>query len=302
MTQISHMQGIFGLLPTPYRENLEIHTKDLSKVAKFCCDTGQHGIVWPVMVGEFWFLGEHERLEALDTVLETVNGYIPVVFGCSGISIPQVLLYARAAEKTGVDAIIAMAPDRIDQNGTIDMYRRLAEVFSGPIIVQNADNYAPLNGDQLASLVDEIPQIQYIKEERQPGPKHIAEVTSVVSDQVKCIFGGAGGKFIIDEMNRGAKGNMPACEFGDVLVKIDNLWKNNEIEAARSLHRKLLPLINLENHPFMRYILKRRGVFSNLIERAPTGKLSLDESDRFEISELLKVITQEFESYPILPE
>ena len=302
MTQTSHMQGIFGLLPTPYRENLEIHKKDLSKVAKFCCDTGQHGIVWPVMVGEFWFLGEHERLDALDTVLETVNGEIPVVFGCSGISIPQVLLYARAAEKAGVDAVIAMAPDRIDQHGTIDMYQRLAEVFSGPIIVQNADNYAPLNGDQLASLVDEIPQIQYIKEERQPGPKHIAEVASVVSDQVKCIFGGAGGKFIIDEMNRGAKGNMPACEFGDILVKINNLWKNNETEAARSLHRKLLPLINLENHPFMRYILKRRGVFSNLIERAPTGKLSLDESDRFEVSELLKVITQELESYPILPE
>ena len=296
------MQGIFGLLPTPYRENLEIHKKDLSKVAKFCCDTGQHGIVWPVMVGEFWFLGEHERLDALDTVLETVNGEIPVVFGCSGISIPQVLLYARAAEKAGVDAVIAMAPDRIDQHGTIDMYQRLAEVFSGPIIVQNADNYAPLNGEQLASLVDEIPQIQYIKEERQPGPKHIAEVASVVSDQVKCIFGGAGGKFIIDEMNRGAKGNMPACEFGDILLKINNLWKNNETEAARSLHRKLLPLINLENHPFMRYILKRRGVFSNLIERAPTGKLSLDESDRFEISELLKVITQELESYPILPE
>ena len=302
MTQTSHMQGIFGLLPTPYRENLEIHKKDLSKVAKFCCDTGQHGIVWPVMVGEFWFLGEHERLDALDTVLETVNGEIPVVFGCSGISIPQVLLYARAAEKAGVDAVIAMAPDRIDQHGTIDMYQRLAEVFSGPIIVQNADNYAPLNGEQLASLVDEIPQIQYIKEERQPGPKHIAEVASVVSDQVKCIFGGAGGKFIIDEMNRGAKGNMPACEFGDILVKINNLWKNNETEAARSLHRKLLPLINLENHPFMRYILKRRGVFSNLIERAPTGKLSLDESDRFEVSELLKVITQELESYPILPE
>ena len=302
MTQTSHMQGIFGLLPTPYRENLEIHKKDLSKVAKFCCDTGQHGIVWPVMVGEFWFLGEHERLDALDTVLETVNGEIPVVFGCSGISIPQVLLYARAAEKAGVDAVIAMAPDRIDQHGTIDMYQRLAEVFSGPIIVQNADNYAPLNGEQLASLVDEIPQIQYIKEERQPGPKHIAEVASVVSDQVKCIFGGAGGKFIIDEMNRGAKGNMPACEFGDILVKINNLWKNNETEAARSLHRKLLPLINLENHPFMRYILKRRGVFSNLIERAPTGKLSLDESDRFEISELLKMITQELESYPILPE
>ena len=302
MTQFNDMQGVFGLLPTPYNEELEIHTEDLSKVATFCCDTGQHGIVWPVMVGEFWFLGEHERLEALDTVLETVNGEIPFVFGCSGISIPQVLLYARAAEKAGVDAVVAMAPNRIDQDGAIEMYRRIAEVFSRPIIVQNADGYAPLSGEQLASLVDEIPQIQYIKEERQPGPKHIAEVTSVVSDQVKCVFGGAGGKFMIDEMNRGAKGNMPACEFGDILVKINNLWKKDKPEAARSLHRKLLPLINLENHPFMRYILKRRGVFSNLIERAPAGKLSLDENDRHEISELLKIISPEIESYPILPD
>ena len=302
MSNLNHMQGIFGLLPTPYDENLEIHTKDLSKVAKFCCDTGQHGIVWPVMVGEFWFLGEHERIKALDTVLETVNGKIPLVFGCSGISIPQVVHYARAAERTGVEAVIAMAPERTDQNGAIEMYRRIAEVFSKPIVIQNADNYAPLTGDQLAALVDEIPQIQYIKEERQPGPKHIAEVAAVVSDQVKCIFGGAGGKFMIDEMNRGAKGNMPACEFGDILVKINNLWQNNNTEEARSLHRKLLPLINLENHPFMRYILMRRGVFSNLIERAPAGKLSLDKNDRHEISELLKVVSPEIESYPFLPE
>ena len=51
------------------------------------------------MVGEFWFLGEEERIRGLDAVLEEVNGRLPVVFGCSGISVPQVLLYARAAQK-----------------------------------------------------------------------------------------------------------------------------------------------------------------------------------------------------------
>jgi 4-hydroxy-tetrahydrodipicolinate synthase len=302
MARFDDMKGIFGLLPTPYKEDLEIHTDDLKKVANFCCESGQHGIVWPVMVGEFWFLGEAERIRALDVVMTAVNGRLPVVFGCSGISVPQVLLYARAGQKAGVDSIIAMAPARTDQDGAIDMYRRIAEVYDGPIMVQNADNYAPLRGEQIAALVDEIPQIEYIKEERQPGPKHIAEVADLVSDQVKCIFGGAGGKFLPDEMRRGAKGNMPACELADVLVKISDLWWAGQEEEARALHRRLLPLINLESHPFMRYILKRRGVFSTLVERAPAGKMALDEGDKREISTLLQAIAGDLDSFLIQPE
>ena len=301
MARFDTMKGIFGLLPTPYREDLEIHTEDLRKVANFCCESGQHGIVWPVMVGEFWFLGEEERIAGLDVVLAEVNGRLPVVFGCSGISIPQVVLYARAAQKADVDSIIAMAPQRIDQAGAIDMYRRMAEVFDGPIMVQNADNYAPLTGEEVAALVDEIPQIEYVKEERQPGPKHIAEVAGLVSDQVKCIFGGAGGKFLPDELRRGALGNMPACELADVLTKITELWWDGRAEDARAMHRRLLPLINLENHPFMRYILKRRGVFSTLVERAPAGKLALDEGDRREIDTLLQTVAGDIDSFPILP-
>lgn len=302
MTRFDQMKGIFGLLPTPYREDLEIHTEDLKKVAAFCCESGQHGIVWPVMVGEFWFLGEEERIRGLDAVLEEVNGRLPVVFGCSGISIPQVVLYSRAAQKAGVDSIIAMAPARTDQDGAIDMYRRMAEAFDGPIMVQNADNYAPLRGEQVAALVDEIPQIEYIKEERQPGPKHIAEVADLVSDQVKCIFGGAAGKFLPDELRRGGNGNMPACELADVLAKFTELWWAGQEEDARALHRRLLPLINLESHPFMRYILKRRGVFSTLVERAPAGKLALNEGDKREIGTLLKTIEGDIESFPILSE
>ena len=62
---------------------------------------------------------------------------------------------------------------------------------------------------------------------------------------------------------------------------------------------RLLPLINLENHPFMRYILKRRGVFSTLVERAPAGKLALDEGDNREIATLLKTIDTEVKTSPV---
>jgi 4-hydroxy-tetrahydrodipicolinate synthase len=301
MARFDELKGVFGLLPTPYTADYEIDTNDLRSVADFCCKSRQHGIVWPVMVGEFYFLGEEERIRHLDEVLEEINGRLPLIFGCSGISVPQVLLFAKAAQKAGADAIIAMAPARTNAAIAIEMYKRMADAFDGPIVVQNADGYAPLTGEQIAALVDDVPQIEYIKEERKPGPKHIAEVHSLVGDKVKTIFGGAAGKFLPDEYRRGANGCMPACELADVLTRVmELLWAGDEA-GARELHRRLLPLINLETHPFMRYILKRRGVFSDTLERAPAGPQVLDDNDKQEISILLEAIEADIESYPFGP-
>lgn len=284
------MRGLFGLLPTPYDDDLEIHTEDLCRAAQFCCETGQHGIVWPVMVGEFYFLGETERVANLDALLACVNGALPVVFGCSGVSVPQVCYFARAAQTAGADSIIAMAPARTNQSVAIDMYHRMADCFDGPIMVQNAGGYAPLTGEQIAELIEQVPSIDYVKEERQPGPRHISETATAAGDRIKTIFGGAGGKNLPDEMRRGADGCMPACEFADVLTRITELWWAGDIDAARAMHRRILPLINLESHALIRYILRRRGIISCTAERAPGGHL--DAEDKREISLLLAALEE----------
>ncbi len=297
MPRFDFMKGLFGLLPTPYTEDLEIHTEDLKAIANFCCESEQHGIVWPVMVGEFYFLGEEERIRNLDAVLEEVNGRLPVVFGCSGVSVPQVLLYAKAAQQAGADAVIAMAPARTNTAVAIDMFRRLGEAFDGQIMVQNAGSYAPLTGEQIAQLVEEIPQIEYVKEERQPSPRHIAEVKQFAGDKLKTIFGGAAGKVLPAEFTRGANGCMPACEFGDLLTKIVERWWAGDEAGAQDLHTRLLPLINLENHDFVLYILKRRGVLTSMVKRAPSA-YPLDEQDKREISILLKAVENDISVYP----
>ena len=298
MARFNHLKGVFGLLPTPYTEDYEIHTADLRRAADFCCRSGQHGIVWPVMVGEFYFLGEEERIRNLDAVLDEVNGRLPVVFGCSGVSLPQVLLFARAAQQAGADAIIAMAPAQTNAAIAMDMFRRLADVYDGPIILQNAAAYAPLTGEQIARLIEDVPQIEYVKEERPPGPRHIAEVYGLVGTKVKTIFGGAGGKFLPDELRRGADGCMPACEIADLLALVMQRWWAGDEAGARELHRRLLPLIQLETHPFMRYILKRRGVFTSTVERAPSPLTALDADDKREISILIEAIQGDVVSYP----
>ena len=290
-TDQDRMKGLFGLPPTPYRTDLEIDTEDLRSLADFCCRSGQHGIVWPVMVGEFYFLGEAERIAALDEVLDVVDRRIPVVFGCSGISVPQTLEFARAAGRAGADSVIAMAPHRTNQDVAIDMYHRLGDAFDGPIMLQNAGEYAPLTGEQIATLVEKVPHIDYIKEERQPGPRHIAEVKQFAGDKVKTIFGGAGGRFLPDEMRRGADGCMPACQFGDILARFYDLWWDGDEDGARALHRRVLPLINLENHAFFRHILQLRGVMTAMTERSPASPL--DAGDREEIAILLQALHDE---------
>jgi 4-hydroxy-tetrahydrodipicolinate synthase len=303
MARFEHLKGMFGLLPTPYHEDLEIHTPDLRSVANFCCESGQHGIVWPVMVGEFYFLGEEERVRNLDAVLDEVNGRLPVMFGCSGVSVQQVLLFGKAAQKAGADAVIAMPPVGANAQIAMDMHRRLADVFEGPLVVQNAGGqYTPLTGDQIEKLLEDVPQIEYVKEERQPGPTHISEIYGRVGQRVKTIFGGAGGKNLPDELRRGANGCMPACELADVLSKVMELWWEGKEDEARQLHRRVLPLINLESHPFMRYILKRRGVFTSTVERAPGRQPALDDEAKREISILLKAVEDVIDAFPFGPE
>ena len=87
-------------------------------------------------------------------------------------------------------------------------------------------------------------------------------------------------------------------ELGAVLAKVMELWWAGKEEKARDLHRRVLPLLQLEKHAFMRYMLWRRGVFSTLVERAPAGKQALDAGDKREISILLEAIVGDIETFP----
>jgi dihydrodipicolinate synthase/N-acetylneuraminate lyase len=91
-------------------------------------------------------------------------------------------------------------------------------------------------------------------------------------------------------------------EIADLLAKVIERWWAGLVAGARELHRRLLPLIQLETHPFMRYILKRRGVLSSTIERAPTALTALDADDKREISILIEAIQGDVTSYPFGPE
>ena len=85
------------------------------------------------------------------------------------------------------------------------------------------------------------------------------------------------------------KAGAPTLGFGDVLARVYELWWSGDSAAARALHRRVLPLINLESHPFMRYILRRRGVIASTVERGTAPPLTADQRARLHAAPLVVV-------------
>jgi 4-hydroxy-tetrahydrodipicolinate synthase len=264
-------RGMFAIAATPFFEDGRLDGDGLGRVVDFICESGAHGLVWPVLVSEFYTLSDDERRRGMMIVGRRAAGRVPVVMGCGGLSTWHSVDLARWAASAGADAIIAMPPvlARPDSAGVRALYEQVAQAVDLPIIVQNASPPlgVPLAPAQMADLAQRVPSIAYVKEEVLPGPHSVGALVAAAGDHLAGVFGGAAAAYLFDEYHRGACGNMPACEFSDVHADLWNLLDGGDEAAARALFAALLPALNRERLLGVRWVkevLRARGVIDTI--------------------------------------
>lgn len=285
-------RGIFVIVVTPFTASYELDEASLRRQIRFCIDAGAHGLVGPANASEFSTLSDDERKRWLDIVINEAGGQVPVIAATtSGHALPAVAL-SQYAERIGADGIMAMPPHVLhpDADGCYDYYRRLNEAVSIPIMIQNynAPLGTPMSSALIARMCRELAYVDYIKEETLPEPRRISETLAAAGKDCKGVFGGQGGIYLIDEVKRGACGNMPACQATDVQVAIWNRLEAGDEAGARALFNRLLPLINYERLygiAVYKEVLHRRGVIATTVSRAPNARL--DDNDRRELDAIL---------------
>ena len=295
---IDRWHGIFTIPQTPFTDRGLLDQESLRREIDFCISAGAHGIVYPVMVSEFWLLSDDERKEAIEIVVRQANGRIPVIAGVAGVSTEVAVMFSRFSNDIGADGAIALPPYVIkpDLNGLVDYYSAVAEAIDGPVFIQNFD---PPLGSSLSpqfvqSLLKDIPNVSYVKEEMMPCGHSVSALMQTCGDELHGVFTGFSGRWFIDELNRGVAGTMPACQFTDVMVSLYERYRSGDVEGAREIHTKVLPLLSIEQlHGvvFCKEILKRRGVIDSTFTRCP-GKL--DRYDAAEIDRLMPDIEEWF--------
>jgi 4-hydroxy-tetrahydrodipicolinate synthase len=300
------LAGIFQILHTPFTDSGEIDWRSFERQVEYCIAAGVHGLVIPAMASEFFSLSDAERRTVVECAGEAIGGRVPFVVGVQAITLPIALEFAGHAVKHKADALMAMPP-YLRKAGKADVetyYRRLAQ-FKLPVIIQNAPAPVgtPLAPPDLAALLAAEPDIRYVKEETQPILQRITKIAELGGANCEGIFGGANGLYLVDELQRGACGNMPAGGVVDVQVKIYELYKAGNIAGAEALNYQVLPLLtyaSMYGASFHKYVMWRRKVLASPFVRDPQ-KTDMNTEDIQAIEHLWPLIAEHtLSDYPFI--
>jgi 4-hydroxy-tetrahydrodipicolinate synthase len=284
------LAGVFPIVATPFRFDRSPDVGDLERVVDFIVKAGADGLVFPGVASEFETLTSNERRTLVEAVAHAVHGRISLVIGASAANAQDAGRYAAQAREVGAVAVMAVAPTpmRDDANMQIDYYRRIA-AEQLPIILQNAPPPAGcgLAPERIAEIASAVPGIAYVKEETLPCGQRITRLRELMPG-LAGVFGGAGGRYITDELARGACGTMPACELIDLHVRQFAAHRAGDVAEVRRLFTRMLPLLNFQavfRMAMTKEVLRRRGVITATHVRAagPT----LDAGDLRELDALL---------------
>lgn len=283
--------GVLPIVATPFRTDGSPDERDLEQVVEFIVTAGADGLVFPGVASEFETLQPGERRRLVEVVARANRGRVPLVVGVSAATAAESAAYAEQARQLGAAAVMAMAPSSMkgDMNAIENFYRTVAAA-GVPVMLQNQ---APPTGcaltmEQVAALIERVPGIPYVKEEVMPCGQRIGALLALRPKGMLAVFGGAGGRYITDELARGAAGTMPACELVDLHVRQFKAHRQGDAAEVRRLFNRMLPLLNFQavfRMAMTKEVLRRRGVIAATQVRAPGPKL--DPGDHRELEAML---------------
>jgi len=285
------LAGVYPILATPFRADGTPDEGDLARLIDFIVAARADGIVFPGVASEFETLAPAERRRLVEAVAQRVAGRIPLVIGVSAADAATAEALAAHARSVGAVALMAVAPPGCKGNlpAIADYYARIA-MAGVPIILQNAPPPAgcALSPAEVIEIARANAAIHYVKEESLPCGQRITQLLAAQVPHLAGVFGGAGGRYITDELARGACGTMPACELIDLHVRQFALHRANDRDGVRYLFNRMLPLLNFQavfRMAMTKEVLRRRGVITATHVRAAGP--AFDAGDLLELEALL---------------
>jgi len=287
------LKGVFPVLPTPFTPDGAVDVAAFRRLIDFAVEAKVDGVVFPGMASEVETLSAEERGAMVAALGAHLAGRLPFIVGASHADPAQSAARAREGKAAGAVCAMIMAPPEAGQEVAkhIAFYAAVAAAAPGlAIMLQNAPapNGAALSPEAVAAVAAGVPEIRYVKEETLPCGQHVTRILAASGGRLDGVMGGAGARFVLDELARAANGTMPALELADAHAAMWRAWQVGDRAAARRIYNATLPLLVFQMTFRVRAtkeVLKRRGLLEHTGARASGPKL--DAGDLSEIGELI---------------
>ncbi len=280
--------GVFPVLPTPFDDAGAPDIASLRRLVQYLLRCGVDGITYPGVASEVGQLSLDERIALTAVVLAETAGRVPVIVGASSSDAATTIAIGRAALGASAAALmVAVPPELRTAAGQIAHFGSIAAVLGAPVLMlQNVPLPvgAGLDPEVLLEIVRALPTIRYIKEETLPSGQRLTAVREAAPSSLLGVFGGAGGRYITDELRRGAAGTMPAIELAEVHVALFAAHRAGDADRVREIFTRMLPILNVQavfRWSLTKRVLLRRGLIASARQRI-AGPL-LDDVDMADV-------------------
>jgi 4-hydroxy-tetrahydrodipicolinate synthase len=280
---MTELRDCIPILCTPFLADDSIDADSLRAEIDWVLAEGASGVATLALASEGYKLTEAERDEVAAIVVEHVAGRVPVVVSADGSGTAIAVDRAKRAQAIGADALMVLPPYLVKPGpvGLTEYYLQVANAVDLPIMIQDAPQLTGVSMSPAlwVDLARQAENITYIKAEGTPQGATIS-ATLEQSDGRLRVFCGWGGLGIIDALERGATGSMPAANFTRVFSDIHAAWNAGDRARANDLLDATLPysvwaMQSLDHSvTSAKRELKRRGVFAD--ERVRQPAVSLD--------------------------
>jgi 5-dehydro-4-deoxyglucarate dehydratase len=152
------LQGVIAFPVTTFKADLSLDLAGLRKNLRALLQHPVCAVVAAAGTGELYSLSPAEHHAVVKTVVEEVNGRVPVLAG-TGFNPPIAAELARVSTAAGVDGILAFPPyyPQPDEEGVLAYYRGISAATKLGFIIYSRDWFGP--GPGLVEKLAKIPTL-----------------------------------------------------------------------------------------------------------------------------------------------
>ncbi|MFB3778226.1 MAG: 4-hydroxy-tetrahydrodipicolinate synthase [Bryobacteraceae bacterium] len=239
--------GCGTALVTPFKGDTSLDEATLRRLVRRQIDAGINFLVPCGTTGESPTLSHGEHLRVVEITLEEAKGKVPVVAGAGGYNTAEVIALARELQAMGADGILSVTPyyNKPTQEGLYQHYKAIASAIRIPIIVYSVQGRTGVNVEPATlKRLAEIDNIAGVKE----ASGNIGQISAILN-QVPERFSVLSGDdaVTLPLMALGGKGVITTAgnEIPAQMTEIARLCLAGDFAAARQVHRKFLPLMEV---------------------------------------------------------
>ena len=179
----TRLKGMGVALVTPFKEDGSVDYEALLRLVDYQLQNGTDFLCVLGTTAETPTLSKEEKEKVKRTVIDRVNGRIPILLGVGSNSTQAVVETLKNDDMTGVDALLVVVPyyNKPSQEGIYQHYKAVAEATELPIVLYNVPGRTGVNmtAETTLRLARDFKNVVAIKE----ASGNIAQMDDIIKNK-----------------------------------------------------------------------------------------------------------------------